>query len=185
MSKKQRSITLVAICIISLFVLAACSSKKGDALQIFSDEYAEEYQSAAREHFSKVNWTRADYFGNPEEHNVSLENGTLSLEIGTISDDTRYVVVISGEEEILDRDPLEGKRYTVYVYDNGTDDIRISMRYSVGTTDNCVVKGNVVDGEVTVNRTIELSGSGTADTSDRAALIFNALYTALVDIEGN
>lgn len=187
MNRIKQYVVLILAFVICLLTLPACSAKKGDALQMFSAEYSEEYMTAAKKHFSHVGWSNtkySDYTDGALEYSHKYNGSIVTMKIGGVSDDTRYVVVISEDEKILNSEPLEGKRYSVFVYDNGSDDIRISMRYSVGTTENCVVKGNVTSGEFAYNNSLDIAASETSDASKRADLIFNALYEALVNIEG-
>ncbi len=187
MNRLKQVAVLLPVFMVCLFTLTACSAKKSGKVQIFSGEHHEEYMNAAKEHFSKVGWSNADYMDytdGPTEYSHEYNGGTATIRIGEIGDDTRYVVIISEEEEILNREPIEGKRYTCFVCDNGSDDIKISMRYNVGSTDNCVVKGKVTSGEFAYNNSLDIAASGISDASERAALIFNALYEQFVEIEG-
>ena len=166
--KKVRRITALLLCIAVMFTLTACSSKKSAKLQIFSNLSKQEgYTNAAKKHFSNVSWTGSD-----------------SVSASDLSDDTRYVVLIQNGEDVLSIEPIEGKRFTVLVYDKEGENIRITMRYCVGTTDNCVVKGNVVDGEMSFNRDMTLAETASADASKRAETIFNVIYQTIVDVEG-
>lgn len=180
MNKTIRYIALILAAIVCLFSCTACSSKKGDGLQMFSSGHSEEYINAAKKHFSNVGWSNANYTDGALEYS----HGAVSAKIGGIDDDTRYLVVISEDEGILTSEPIDGKRYSVFVYDNGRDDIKISIHYCVGTTENCVVKGNVVSGEFAYNNSLNIKASEVSDPTERAVFIFNALHEALVDIEG-
>lgn len=181
----HRNWITAAILLLALLVtLTGCSGKKKDALQIFSAENNDAYMEAAKNHFSSVGWSNADY--TEEAHQISREynGGTATMTFGGIRDDTRYVIVISEDEAILDSVPVEGKRFTAFVYDNGSDDIKITMCYCVGTTDNCVVKGNVTSGEFAYTNDISIAASEITDVSKRAGLLFDGLYKAFVDVEG-
>lgn len=187
MNRNKRYVALTFAFVICLLTLTACSAKKRDALQIFSAGHNDEYLSAAKKDFSNVGWSNArylDYTDGALEYSHEYNGGIATVKIGGVGDGTRYVVVISEDEKILNSEPIEGKRYSVFVYDNGSDDIKISMRYNVGTTDNSVVKGNVTAGEFAYNNSLDIAASEISDPSERAGLIFNALYEALVDIEG-
>lgn len=184
MNRLKRVAWLVLVCVFCACALAACSSKKDGGLTIFSDDNGDAYQTAALKHFSNVSWAKTEFMDAPLEL-VRENNGSVStMRIGGISENTRYVVVISDAEEVLDRSPIEGKRYSVFVYDNGNDDIKVSLRYNVGTTENCVAKGNVVSGEFVIDQSLVIPASEVSDSSKRADVIFDTLYAKLVDIEG-
>ena len=168
--KAVRKTVALILCVCALLTLSACSAKKSAKLQICSAAQQEEYLKAAKKHFSNVGWTRADL---PED-----APGAVS------GDDTRYAVIISENEDVLGLEAVEGKRYTILVCDKPGSDVRICMRYCVGTTDRCVVKGNVVEGEMSFNRDMTLSGTAASNASERAGLIFDIIYQTLVDIEG-
>ncbi len=175
----------LALAVLSFLVaFSACSSEQKGSVHIFSDNYAKEYQKAAGTYFSGAGWTKLSYFENPTVMTVPGENYVRTIELGTIGEGVRYVVVVSADEAILESDPAEGKRFTVFVYDNGNDDIKMVIRYNAGTTDNCVITGALTDGQVSCKQTLEVSASAVSDVSERADLIFVALYNKLVEIEG-
>lgn len=184
MNRSIRYIALILAAIVCLFSCTACSSKKEDRLQMFSSGHSEEYMNAARKHFLNIGWSNSDYTDGALEYSHEYNGGAVNIKIGGIDDDTRYVVVISEDEGILTCEPIDGKGYSVFVYDNGSDDIKISIHYCVGTTENCVVKGNVVSGEFAYNNSLTIKASEVSDPEERAVFIFNALHEALVDIEG-
>lgn len=176
MNRFKRYAVLILTFVVCLLALTGCASKMAGRVMIYSAEHLEEYADAAKKHFSGIGWTKGNY---------ANDNLSEPTQVGNVRiDPPRYVVVISEEEEILDSEQIEGKLYSIFVYDNGSDDIKITMCYSVGTTDNCVVQGNVTSGEFAYNNTLDITASGISDASKRASLIFNALYKALVDIEG-
>lgn len=176
MNRSKRYAVLILAFVVCLLALTGCASKKAGLVMIYSAEHLEEYTDAATKHFSAIGWSKGNY---------ANDNLSEPTQVGNVRiDPPRYAVVISEEEEILDSEPIEGKLYSIFVYDNGSDDIKITMCYSVGTTDNCVVQGNVTSGEFAYNNSLDIAASGNSDASKRASLIFNALYEALVDIEG-
>ena len=142
MKRIKRYVAVILIVMFCAAALTACSAKKEGMLRIFSAEQsADVYMNAAKKHFSNYGWENfAD-----DVHEISKKLNGETVVSGTsggirMSNDARYVVVVSEDEEILNSERIEGKRFSFFVYDNGNDDIRISMKYCVGTTDNCVVK---------------------------------------------
>ena len=180
--KLRGTITLLAA-LAAVLVFAACSAKKEAKIQIYSDDHAEEYMNAAKEHFTGVGWSKSEYIGEEQVYEQQSENGSVSVKIG-LTDSTRYVVVIGTDEQILASAPAEGQRFTVNVFDDGSGDIKLAVRYKAGTTENCVVPGAVQDGEMAVDETADVAVAGVTDPAERAKLIFDAIYTILVRIEG-
>ena len=172
---KKRFIGIVLSLIICLITFTGCS-KKGDVLSIYSRDHSEEYREAAKKHFRTVGWSNGNYLDDDLDNPKQI--GNISIE------PPRYVVVISDDKAIINSEPIPGKRYSIFVYDNSRDDITISIIYKVGTTDDCVVKGNVTSGEFTYNDTLYIRSSGITDPVERAALIFDTLIEELIDIEG-
>lgn len=176
MNKLKRYIGLIGICMICLLVLTACSSKKSDFIKIYASENLDDYREAAKKRFSSVGTSNGNY---------KKDNLDEPMDVGGITfDPPRYVVVISDEREILDSKPINGKRYSIFVHDTGDENITISMHYLVGTTDNCVVKGNVTSGELSYNRTLYINAPANLTASERAEFIIDSIYDAIVDVEG-
>ena len=110
MKRTCRFAALILALAFCALALAGCSSKKGGGMQIYSAGNSKEILSAAKKHFSGVSWTEAD------------PSGKLDEALKSVGDSTRHVVVISGDKSILNRERVPGKRYTFYVYDDGSGD---------------------------------------------------------------
>lgn len=173
------------ICLVCLsLAMVGCSSRKAAPMKIFSDDKGDEYQTAALKHFSNVSWAKMDFMDAPLEL-IRENNGSVStVKIGGIEEDTRYVVVITDDSAVLTRSPFEGKRYSVFVYDNGRGDIKISLHYHVGAPENSVLEDDVMSGDLQIEHGIVIPATEVSDPSKRAEVIFDTLYEKLVDIEG-
>ena len=153
------------VSILCVTVLSGCGNSKGssnngvvgDKLIIYSSDHSEDYLSAAKKYFN------ADSKESSDPVNDSLEG---------IGGDVGYVAIISDDESVLDHEQIEGRRYTVNVFDDGRSNLKVCIRYSVGTTDNCVTKGNLESGETSLNNSFEIKADGITDYKQRADFIF-------------
>ena len=155
------SLIIGLLCIV---VFSGCGNSKesnngavGDQMMIYSSDHSEEYLTAANKYFD------ADWKESTDPVNESLED---------IGNDVGYVAIISDNESVLNHAQIEGRRYTVNVFDNGSSNLKVSIRYSVGTTDNCVTKGNLESGETSLNNSFEIKADGITDYKQRADFIF-------------
>ncbi len=173
--KFSKKIMIVIEIIICIVIFTACSSKKTEPMKIYTDIHSDEYLKAAGNGFSKVSL----------ESMKSLDRSATS--------DARYLVIISDDEEILKQPKIEGKNFTINVYDDGEDQLKVAFAYLAGTTDNCVVKGAIVSGEVSATRTVDITPTNRSDSanpiymtdiSKRAELLFHQIGSILESIEG-
>ena len=161
--KTIRRILVLALCAALLLALSGCSSGRSGKMNLYADGNKEEILKAAKEKFSTVEWAESE---------------------GAVGEDDKYVVRIGSGSGTTEQEAKDGKRYSVYVKDDGSGDIIMAIRYRVGTTENCVFKGNVVDGEMDINRTVTITADGETDTAKRAGLIFSTLDAMMKEIEG-
>ena len=182
--KNMREILVLVLCAVLLCTLSACSSKRAGKVHIFSEDHQAEYEKAAKDLFSTVEWTKADFLDSIGDQMGELEDGSTALKLDAIGADDKFVVIIGGSADLLEREGAGGKRYTVYVVDDGSSDLQFSMRYRVGTTENSVFKGNTIEGEMSVNRAFTVTASGVTDPAERAKLIFSALNEMVTKTEG-
>ena len=169
-----KKIMIVLCIIVCIVILTACSSKKTEPMKIYTDIHSDEYLKAAGNDFSKVS----------SEPMASLDRSATS--------DARYIVVISDNEEILEQPKIEGKNFTINVFDDGEDQLKVAFTYLAGTTENSVVKGAIVSGEVSATRTVDITPTNRSDSanpvymtdiSKRAQLLFHQIGSILESIE--
>ena len=161
--KTIRRIMVLALCAALLLTLTSCSSGRSGKMNLYAEANKEELLKAAKEKFSSVEWAES---------------------ADAVGADDKFVVRIGSGSETTDQEAKDGKHYSVYVKDDGSGDIIMAIRYYVGTTEKCVFKGNVVDGEMNVNRTVTITADGETDTAKRAGLIFSTLDVMMKEIEG-
>lgn len=183
---KRKTIVKLFALLLALVLCAATLTSCGvrnESVMIFAASDSDMYLDAAKPYFKNTAFSILDSLDKPERHELEYGNGiTQTFDIGVIEDDTLCVVIISSDEAILEREAPDGKHITFNVWDNGTDNIKIGMRYFAGDTDRCVTKGNLDSGEIAANTVSELDSSGVTDKKKRAGFIFNAIDVNLKDI---
>lgn len=175
--KTRKICSVFLIGLFCMLIFAACSSKKAGEMQIYSAKRSEEYKNAAMKRFASVSV-------DAEEGKALSEKGISTAGIENLAENTRYAVIISEDKAVLDREQLEGKRFTILVHDRGSDKMKLVVLYGVGTTDNCVIKGNVVKGEMQFRNVVDIETSDVSGESERAKLLFDMIYHQIVEVEG-
>lgn len=157
---------IAGIMVLSMVLLfSGCGGvKKLDQPAILKTEGVdhEEYLQAAKNYFSDM--TNFDA-GEP-----------------TIAEDSRYIMLASETEDILNTEKFEGKRFTILIHDSGQENVMVILKYTIGTTENSIKKGSVVNGEMTFNDKLAISLKD-VEQKDRAKTIFMTIYNRLLEIE--
>ena len=75
--KNMRKILVLVLCAVLLCTLSACSSKRAGKVHIFSEDHQAEYEKAAKDLFSTVEWTKADFLDSIGDQMGELEDGSF------------------------------------------------------------------------------------------------------------
>ncbi|NLY10056.1 MAG: hypothetical protein GXZ11_09270 [Tissierellia bacterium] len=129
--KINRKIIILLLGIISLLAITGCGG----------DEKLSDFVAISAEEPYKIVFTEVckKYFKGVVEYNEDGEYG---------DNDPKYILFISSDESILNREQVDGKYYTVLIHYDGSEEVDLKIMYSVGTTENCVKEGNATMGKI-------------------------------------
>lgn len=158
--RKMKRIAALVLIFVMILTTASCGKKGSGGVSnkmiIYAADHSVEYLSSAKQYFD------ASFVTSSDPLNEALSSDK----------DIGYVAVISSDEGILKRAPTDGRQFTALVFDDGSSNIKVALKYRMGTTDKCVAKGSVSGGALLLTNSFEINASGVDDYAKRAEFIF-------------